>query len=299
MAAAGIAGAALLACWPAWWSAGTAARRPGLVATLLVAAAATGLAAVAYPRRHTLWPAFVLVQASCTAYGVLGYPPSPLGYVGLGATGLAAWRERGRWRPALLLVSLAGTALIAVSLPSPPRPAVVAFNAMLVAAAFGIGSWTATRAEETAREALQREHALAEDVAIARIERDEARFALVANLHDRVGNALSVMIRQLEAARRAEPAHRDALVGIVEARLRSTMDDIGSVLAQTSGAVDATAPPACDRPAVGALGTAIGDGVRSLCSYGGAISLHLAGPLTEPMAAAQDHLAAALISECF
>ncbi|MHB8295513.1 MAG: hypothetical protein ACYDH5_13000, partial [Acidimicrobiales bacterium] len=39
--------------------------------------------------------------------------------------------------------------------------------------------------------------------------------------------------------------------------------------------------------------------VRSLCSYGGAISLHLAGPLTEPMAAAQDHLAAALISECF
>ncbi|MHB8295510.1 MAG: hypothetical protein ACYDH5_12980 [Acidimicrobiales bacterium] len=110
LAAAGTAGAALLACWPAWWSAGIAARQPGLAATLLVAAAAAGLAAVAYPRRHTLWPAFVLVQASCTAYGVLGYSPSPLGYVGLGATGLAAWRERGRWRPALLLVSLAGTA---------------------------------------------------------------------------------------------------------------------------------------------------------------------------------------------
>ena len=205
--------------WPQlWWQPGGLSARPGLTADGLVLAEAAALVLWRWPLA-----CFGVAQAAMLAYGALGYPASPADYAALIATAVAAWGVSGAARWSVLAVSLTGMLGVGAARPQAMTWAGALADVSLVAFAWGAGA--GARSAEDARSAHER---LAQETAARRSAQQRLRMA--EHLHDRVGAALALATRQLEAAQVVGPERSRELVVSVLAQLRATFSEVGDLV---------------------------------------------------------------------
>ena len=278
--------------WPGWWAASD--RRSSLV--FGEGLAALEVVALLAWRRHPVG-CFWVAEAALVGYGVLGFPATPAGYAGLCATAAAAWGARRRVaRYSCLGGAVLGTLAIGLARPHQAGGAQILSNLLLVLVA-----WFAGRAVRTRREAIDSEAALEHERVLR--ETTEARLALAATLHDRVGHSLVGVLRQLEAVQSlggGDTATTETLVGRAVQRLRGALGEVSDlVMSETLSPRAATLRSAREASApTGSLGEVLGHWVGLLASTG--VSVHLsvrgdAGALPEDLHAAT----ASLLAEGF
>ncbi len=194
--------------------------------------------------------------------------------------------ERGRRLGAISSLALCIMTFIGVFIADDVTADLVVFVGLASALAYMLGV--------SAAEGRSAEVALAEELAVARVERDMAHERAAANerqriareLHDIVGHSLSVIAVRAEAADRVAPKNPGAAVDAVAAiasTARSSLADVRRVLAGLRGETEAELAPLpslasvpallesfanaglpvtleCDLPTDGAVGAAVGAG---------------------------------------
>lgn len=283
----GVVAALAILSWPTWWwSARSGFARPGSLADLLVLVQVVGLAAWRrFPVRM-----FVVVWAASVAYAASRYPPTPAGYAGLAAVAVVAARcGRRSVRLAALVVPVISVAVVGAAHPAHTTMPAGLANVVMVVLAWAAGSGVRLLSERAAavacaeREASQRRAA-------------EARLGAAAELHDRIGHALAVALRQTEAAAVASEAHRGVLLGHVERRLGESLSALGDLVVSWNNQPNGHYPPVVTPPpgARGALGVVLGEWVTALTAAGIRVDLSIEGAAEHASDTADEVLAAAL-----
>lgn len=208
-----------IAGWPRWWSVTTTGAHTVLVnAEVLIVVEVASL---------LLWRTplicFLVAETALVFYGMCGYPSTPANYAGLVATAIAAWGCAGWFRFASLAGAVLGVLAVGLGRPGGAPWAELLANLILV-----LGAWCAgwgARGQQDAHRARLTAASEAEALRIA-----EERLAMAHLLHDRVGNTLAAVTRQLESADVLEAEEAPSVTRRVDARLRATLAEIAELV---------------------------------------------------------------------
>lgn len=220
LAAAALATTLGVAGWPQqWWQPRSPFTNPSALADLLVV---VQVAALLFWWRPLA--CFVLAEGAMLAYGVLDYPSTPADYAALIATAVGAWgASRALSRYGVFVVALGSMLAIGLYRTGGEPWAEAVADAILVTFA-----WLAGRGVHAEQVALSARRRLAAEAAARQVA--EERMAMAGALHDRVGNALALATRELEAAQMLGPGQAERLVSGAWQQLRGTLGEVSKLV---------------------------------------------------------------------